>query len=211
MKYLYNPPSLVKIIFPSISWNTSNNKVLLTFDDGPNEENTIKILDELEKKGIKALFFCVGNNINTRMEITRQILERGHSIGNHTFFHKRITKLNKEDLAGEVGAVTSLLKDQFNFAVRYFRPPYGKFNLKTLKYLAKNNLKIVMWSLLTYDYKNNLYIVKFAVGKYLEKNSIIVLHDNPKCRNIIIDSIQYIVNQVEERGFQFGEPNECLK
>ena len=73
------------------------------------------------------------------------------------------------------------------------------------------NLKAVMWSLLTYDYKNDFNIVKFAVRKYLEKNSIIVLHDSLKSKNIILESINYIVEESSRRGFQIGVPAECLK
>ena len=67
-----------------------------------------------------------------------------------------------------------------------------------------------MWSLLTYDYKNDLSIVKFAVEKYLNQNSIIVLHDNNKSKNIISDSISFIIDEARKRNYQFGETEECL-
>ena len=137
--------------------------------------------------------------------------EQGHSIGNHTFNHKRITKLNDNDKTKEVDEVNLIMQKEYNYKVEFFRPPYGRFNFKTSDYLVKFNLQNVMWSLLTQDYKNKLDIVKFAVSKYLGKNSIIVLHDNPKCRRIITESIKFIVNEVNRRGFQFGEPAECLK
>jgi peptidoglycan-N-acetylglucosamine deacetylase len=211
MKYLYNPPSLFKKIFPSTHWNTSNNKILLTFDDGPLTGNTEKILTELKNSEIKALFFCVGNNVRERIELTNLILSEGHSIGNHTFNHQRITKFKSDDWEKEVVSVSSLLKSEFNYVVKYFRPPYGRFNLKTKCYLSKLGLQNVMWSLMTYDYKNNLDIVKFAINKYLRRNSIIVLHDNKKCQSIILESIKCIINSVKEKGFEFGVPEECLK
>ena len=67
-----------------------------------------------------------------------------------------------------------------------------------------------MWSLLTYDYKNDLEVVKFGVKKYLRNNSIIVLHDNIKSKNIILDSISLIVDEARSRNYQFGEADECL-
>jgi peptidoglycan/xylan/chitin deacetylase (PgdA/CDA1 family) len=76
--------------------------------------------------------------------------------------------------------------------------------------MKKHQLKNIMWSLLTYDYKNELSIVKFAVEKYLKPNSIIVLHDNNKSKNIISDSISFIVDEVRKRNYQFGEAEECL-
>ena len=211
MKYSYDPPSLVKSVFPSFIWNTSNDKILFTFDDGPNAGNTEKILNELTRNKIKALFFCVGNNILKEKQLTKYIIEQGHTIGNHTLNHKRITKLNSEGKNNEIDKFSSIMLNEFNYRIEFFRPPYGRFNLSTSGYLTKINLRNVMWSLLTYDYRNNIDIVKFAVKKYLRKNSIIVLHDNPKCSNIITESIRYIIDEADKRGFQFGEPSECLK
>jgi hypothetical protein len=67
-----------------------------------------------------------------------------------------------------------------------------------------------MWSLLTEDYKNNFETVKFAVKNYLKENSIIVLHDSVKSKNIIKDSINFILDKASEKGYTFGEPAECL-
>jgi len=68
-----------------------------------------------------------------------------------------------------------------------------------------------MWNLVTYDYKNDWEKVKFAVDNYLQNNSVIVLHDSNKSKDVIIDSIKYIVDTAADRGFKFGEPEECLK
>ena len=76
--------------------------------------------------------------------------------------------------------------------------------------MKKTGLTCVMWNLVTYDYHNDLEKVKFAVDNHLQRNSIIVLHDSSKTENIIVDSIKYIVDKVDERGFEFGVPNECL-
>ena len=63
MKYLYDPPGILKVMFSGFYWNTNNNKILLTFDDGPNPETTEIILKRLSEEKIKAMFFCVGENI----------------------------------------------------------------------------------------------------------------------------------------------------
>ncbi len=62
-RYLYNPPAIIKKIFNEFYWQSTNNKILLTFDDGPNPGITEKILEQLSSLNIKALHFCVGNNI----------------------------------------------------------------------------------------------------------------------------------------------------
>jgi peptidoglycan/xylan/chitin deacetylase (PgdA/CDA1 family) len=210
MKYLYNPPWLLKKYFNDFYWNTFNTKVLLTFDDGPNAETTELILKKLSDEKIKALFFCVGDNVSKYQELVSQILSEGHLIGNHTFNHKILNRISSEEKEEQIASVQKIFDQKFNIKIKYFRPPYGKFQLSTSAMLKKYNLRNVMWSLLTYDYKNDLSIVKLAVEKYLNRNSIIVLHDSKKSKNIILDSISIIADEVKKRNFSFGEAEECL-
>ena len=211
MKLKYNPPGIVKNIFKHFHWNTTNDKILFTFDDGPNPGTTEKILILLNQYNIKALFFCVGNNINKNNELTKVILENGHTIGNHTFNHKVLNKLSYKNAKEEIEKTNSLLLNKFGDKIRFFRPPHGKFNFRVKKLISDSGLECVMWSLLTYDYQNDFKKVRFAIDNYLMKNSIIVLHDSNKNKNIIIDSINYIADSVYQKGFQFGETNECLR
>lgn len=211
MKYKYNPPSILKKIFNQFYWNTKNNKILLTFDDGPIPESTEIILSELSKQKIKALFFCVGDNIRKHPSLTKEILAEGHTIGNHTFNHKILKTLSYEDKIQQIQSFNHLVKEEFNYEVKYFRPPHGKFQLSTNNLLTQFNLQNVMWSLLTYDYKNNFELVKFAVTNFLNKNSIVVLHESLKSKEIIRDSILFIADEAAKKNFSFGEPSECLK
>ncbi|RJP68780.1 MAG: polysaccharide deacetylase family protein, partial [Ignavibacteriales bacterium] len=159
----------------------------------------------------KALFFCVGENIYKYPEVAKEIINQGHSIGNHTYNHRRITKLGKPEISEQIDLVTEILKEKLDYKNLYFRPPHGRFNISLSGILQEKNLKNIMWSLLTYDYKNRLDIVKFGVRKYLRNDSIIVLHDSLKSKDIIIDSIRYITDEVLKKGFVFGEAEECLK
>jgi peptidoglycan/xylan/chitin deacetylase (PgdA/CDA1 family) len=211
MKYLYNPPIIIKKIFGQFRWNTNNNKVLFTFDDGPVPATTEKILKKLDELKIKAVFFCVGDNIKKYPELVALILKQGHLVGNHTYNHKNIRTLNREENITQIKMVNDILNEKYDYNPEYFRPPYGKFNLSTPGLLNDHKLKGVMWSLLTYDYKNDFNIVKHAADEYLRKNSIVVLHDSLKCADIILDSIQYISDVAAKKGFTIGEPAECLK
>ena len=198
-------------MFGNFIWQTSNNKILLTFDDGPNETTTVKILSILSKNKIQAVFFCVGNNIKNYPELTKKILEEGHSIANHTMSHKLIIKINWEEAVDEIKSFNNLLKEKFNYDVKYFRPPHGRFNLKTNSMLNELNLKCVMWNLLTYDFENDIKRVHYAIDNYLRENSLIVFHDNAKCNSIIEDSLNNTIEHAAMRGYQFGEPEDCLK
>lgn len=210
MKYQYNPPLIIKQAFPDFRWESTIDKILLTFDDGPVSGITDNILNKLNDYKIKALFFCVGNNIQKNPSLAAELLKEGHIVGNHTFNHQKLNKPGFDAIA-EIDRFNELAKERLGIEVKYFRPPHGRFNLSTGKLLKEKKLINVMWSLLTHDYEGNLSIVKHSVVKYLKKNSIIVLHDSLKSNNIILDSISFIADEAREKGFKFGEPTECLK
>jgi hypothetical protein len=73
------------------------------------------------------------------------------------------------------------------------------------------NMKCVMWNLLTYDFENNVEKVKYAIEKYLQRNSVIVFHDNIKSNTIIETVLNYTIDLAGKKGFEFGEPADCLK
>jgi peptidoglycan/xylan/chitin deacetylase (PgdA/CDA1 family) len=211
LSFRYRPPFIVQKLFVNFIWKTSNNKILLTFDDGPTETATLKILSVLSKNKIKAVFFCVGNNIKQQLELTQKILQDGHTIANHTVNHNLITKMSREEAVNELKSFNDLMKEKFNYQVKYFRPPYGRFNLKTNNILNELNLKCVMWNLLSYDFENKIEKVKYAIDKFLKENSIIVFHDNTKSSEIIEEALNYTINNAVKKGYQFGEPEDCLK
>lgn len=211
MKLFYNTSDFGKIFFPNFIWQSKINKILLTFDDGPMINNSEKILSYLNKFNIKVLFFCVGDNIKKYQELTSEILSEGHSIGNHTFYHKNIRKLSNKEIAKEIEMTNNILFDKFGYKCEYFRPPYGKFTFSLSKLLEVYKMKNVMWSLLTYDYKNDFEVVKFAILKYLKNNSIVVLHDSIKSSQIILDSIDFIMEFANKNNYEIGNSSECLK
>jgi len=211
LSYIINPPLIIKKLFKHFCWDACNNKILFTFDDGPTTEATEIILNTLSQKKIKAAFFCVGNNVKNNQSLVKDILDEGHLIGNHTFNHKRLNKISNIETIEEIDSFNNIMKEEFEYNVKYFRPPHGKFTISTNGILKEKKMKCVMWSLLTQDYKNDFETVKFAVKNYLKKNSIIVLHDNIKSKEIIKNSIDFIIDEADKKGFTFGEPTECLK
>jgi len=210
LKYSYTPPKLIRLFFNDFIWETSNNKILLTFDDGPTEESTNKILDILKANGIKAVFFCVGNNIIKYPDLTSKLLKDGHTIANHTMNHNLLTQMSKEESVKNLSTFTKELKEKYDCEVKYFRPPHGKFNLNTNNLLNELGLKCVMWNLLTYDFLNDFNKVKYSIDNFLRKNSILVFHDNKKCSDIIEQSLNYTIEKVSSLGLEFGEPENCL-
>jgi peptidoglycan/xylan/chitin deacetylase (PgdA/CDA1 family) len=119
LRYKYHPPIIVQKLFNNFIWKTSNNKVLLTFDDGPTEVATQKILSVLRANQIKAVFFCVGNNIKEQPELAEKLLEDGHSIANHTMSHRLLTQMNGEESIQEINSFNVFMGDKINYNVKY--------------------------------------------------------------------------------------------
>ena len=211
MRFRYRPPVLIQKFFNNFLWKTTNNQILLTFDDGPTETTTLKILNILKANKLKAIFFCVGSSINKHPSLAQNMVRAGHTIANHTMNHNLLTKMNREESIREISSFNDLMKEKFNYNLKYFRPPHGRFNLKTNGILKELNMKCIMWNLLSYDFENNIEKVKYAIDNYLKENSIIVFHDNIKCDDIIEESLNYTIEQANKKGFKFGGPEGCLK
>lgn len=209
-KLKFVPPKIFHLFFRKTIWNSQIEKILFTFDDGPNPETTPIILKKLEDNSIKAIFFCVGENVGRYPELVKAIIANGHTIGNHTQSHQNINFFNK-NVNISIDNCSETIENIVGIRPSYFRPPHGRIGLLTESILKKHKLKNVMWSLLTCDYKNDINIVKFTVEKYLKNNSIIVLHDSLKSKSIIAESIDFIVKKAAENEFEIGDPAECLK
>lgn len=208
--HVYDPPLVIKKALPLFYWNTDDERILLTFDDGPNPDTTGTILEALNKYGIKSLFFCVGNNVNRYGSLLSEILSEGHSIGNHTYNHRKLSFLDTRAVADEIQMTNKAAFDKFGIKMKFFRPPYGKFDFKTHRIAKTNGLNMVLWSLLTYDFQNNFSVVKKGISKSLKRNSIVVLHDNTKSKGVLKDSIELIAEEAAARSYVFGTAETCL-
>ena len=172
---------IIKKLFSNLIWDIPNKekKIYLTFDDGPTPEITQWVLAELEKHHAKATFFCIGKNITAHPEIFNTIIEKGHSIGNHTYNH-----LNGWKTKTEHYIENSLLCENniSNLQSKLFRPPYGKITAAQAKELRQLGYKIIMWDVLSADFDQTISPEKCLdnVLKNTQSGSIIVFHDSVK-------------------------------
>ncbi len=210
MKLTYVPPKPFRKVFRSSIWESKTDKILISIDDSPSGINTFKILDELKRRSLKAIFFCVGKNMELFPEAVSRILAEGHTIGNHSYSHESLLFMSRKKALSEIRNFNNLLYKTNGISTLYFRPPYGRFNLSTPKALAEESMKMVMWTLLTADYKNDINIVKFAIQRYLKSNSIIVFHDQKSEDSNILTALDYLIETTAKRGFEIGTPAECL-
>lgn len=187
-------------LFPQLIWKKQvDTPVLyLTFDDGPCEEVTDFVLEELDKFQAQATFFCVGNNVKNHPDIYNRILNSGHQIGNHTMNHENgMNYKNKEYF-------DSIEQANLYIGSNFFRPPFGKIKPSQIKVLAKQ-YQIIMWDFLTADFDKDLDIelCKKHMERYIKKGSIIVFHDSVKAYPQLKILLPYLLYTFSSKGYTF--------
>ncbi|HEY0192312.1 MAG TPA: polysaccharide deacetylase family protein, partial [Kofleriaceae bacterium] len=125
-------------------------RVALTFDDGP-DHMTGDYLDLLDKLGVPATFFLIGNRAEQRQDIVREYVRRGHQIAGHGFDHKRFNKLSRRDLLAQCARTESALGGQMS-GRPWVRPPHGSVDASSLVNLITSGYTVAMWSLDAKDY-----------------------------------------------------------
>ena len=196
---------LVKKIFRNYVWDIPNseNKVYLTFDDGPTPEITKWTLEQLKKYNAKATFFCIGENIEKHPDIFNQIIIDGHAIGNHTFNHLNGWKTPKEDYIENTKLCQSKICSLQSAVNNLFRPPYGKIKLSQSKILSKLGFKIIMWDVLSEDFNPKTTPEKClqnVIGN-VQSGSILVFHDSKKAFANLEYTLPKTLEFLKEKGF----------
>lgn len=194
---------IFKWLYPNRLWyKPSKDKVIyLTFDDGPVPEATLYVLKELGKVSAKATFFVVGDNVKKHPEVYEQVIESGHSVGNHTMNHVNGEYCRPIDYQSNVLTCESFIfKENVK---KLFRPPYGKLTRSQEKLFS--NYKIVMWSVLGYDFDKSLSreICLDKLINFTKPGSVVLLHDSMKT----LDRLKYVLprylNHFHKLGYQF--------
>ncbi|MCE3295856.1 MAG: polysaccharide deacetylase [Crocinitomicaceae bacterium] len=197
---LFRIPKLASVAFPRRIWGffLDEKSVYLTFDDGPHPDITPFVLDTLKESGVKATFFCVGENVKRYPEIFARIKAEGHQVGNHTQQHENASKTSPERYLESVTEADGLIQS------RLFRPPYGRLSPRLARILAKD-YKIVMWTWLSYDFdpKTCVTEILFKAEKQIRGGDIIVLHDNPKIAEKQKELLPKLLDLLQKRDFQF--------
>ena len=197
----------IKRIFPNYVWDIPNreNKVFLTFDDGPTPEITEWTLEQLKKYEAKATFFCIGNNIEKHPAIFQKIIQEEHAIGNHTFNHMKGWETPNEIYLKNVEKCAKTIS-QLKTATEncpLFRPPYGKIKPSQSRILRRLGYKIIMWDVLSMDFDKTITPEECLdnVLKNIESGSIIVFHDSQKAEQNLKYVLPKTLAFLKEKGF----------
>ena len=195
------PPLLYRLLFPEAIWRINKRKrrvVYLTFDDGPIPEQTPWVLDILDRYGIKATFFMVGDNVRRNPGLLAEVRRRGHSVGNHTMHHLQGMKVTAHRYLRDVAEADALIDSPL------FRPPHGIMRWKQSRAL-RSRYNIIMYDLVTRDYSATLGPddVVANVKRFARNGSIIVFHDSMKAAANMRAALPRAIGWLLSQGYEF--------
>ncbi|MCQ2214671.1 MAG: polysaccharide deacetylase family protein [Bacteroidales bacterium] len=194
----YGSSNIHSGMFLEAKCKNDTEQLILTFDDGPDPINTPKLLDVLDKYGVKATFFMIGEKADKYPEVVKEVHRRGHTIGNHTYYHnpwhnfyihrKYMDELKKAHEAFK----------RVGVEVTDFRPPLGVTNPTVASACTRMNYKVWGWSIRSFDTMDTPREEVLAkVVKRLKPRSIILLHDRMDGVEILAEEI---IKAAREKG-----------
>jgi peptidoglycan-N-acetylglucosamine deacetylase len=153
-------------------------QLALTYDDGPNDPHTLRLLEILARHNLHATFFMIGRYVRERPAIAREVLKAGHVIGNHTFTHPLLTLTSAAGIRRELSECAAALADVIGEHSNLFRPPFGGRRPAVLRIARELGLEPVMWNVTGYDWDAPPAAeIESKVTSQIRGGDVILLHD----------------------------------
>ncbi|HZZ40736.1 MAG TPA: polysaccharide deacetylase family protein [Acidobacteriaceae bacterium] len=136
----------------------------LTYDDGPNDPWTGRLLDLLAQQRVRATFFLIGRHIRQRPDLVREIQAAGHLVGNHTVTHPWLAMQSPRRVREELAGCNAALEDILGAQARFFRPPHGARRPDVLRAARQLGLTTVLWNAMGFDWRPNITAARIAAS-----------------------------------------------
>ncbi|MFC5650847.1 polysaccharide deacetylase family protein [Paenibacillus solisilvae] len=193
--------------FEPISKAASNKVVLLTFDDGPKEDEMITgLLDTLDKHKAKAIFFVNGYRVKKHPELLKKIADRGQTIGNHSWDHIDLKKETPAVVMKQIADVQKIVKETIGKSPTFFRPPFGSGGDAVKQAVKKEGMLFMTWSNGSLDWdkstKDKPELVIQNVLDQLHPGANILMHELPWT----VNALDSLLTKLEQKGYGFIDP-----
>jgi peptidoglycan-N-acetylglucosamine deacetylase len=189
--------------------------IALTFDDGPDPAWTERTLELLDRAGVSASFFLVGERAALALDTVRRIAAAGHEIASHGWSHRSLWLCGPGRTETEIGRARELLSDAVGRPVRYFRPPWGMVNAAMFGALRRHDQRCVFWSIqpeglrATAPERQVEYVLDHA-----HPGAIVDLHDAEGLRDAperLLEALPPMIRRLRDIGYEFSTLGELLE
>jgi peptidoglycan-N-acetylglucosamine deacetylase len=184
-------------------------QLALTYDDGPNDPHTLRLLEVLARHEVRATFFLIGRYVRQRPDIVGEILRAGHVIGNHTFSHPLLIFQSDAEIRRQLVECQAALEDSIGEDVKMFRPPFGGRRPAVLQIARELRLQSVMWSVTGYDWNAPpADVIEKKVVRQVRGGDVILLHDGGHKemgadRSQTVVATERLIGRYKKEGFEF--------
>ncbi len=211
-------PIVASILLPRLLWrvDTEDRRILyLTFDDGPTQHLTPRILDVLGDHDARASFFLLGKNFGDNEHIVQRMIKSGHSVGLHGFNHLDPWKTDEQTILADISRAYSDLTELMADPPRVYRPPYGRFTWSLERWCSDHNMRVVMWDVMPGDFMAGVGsdVIASRIRWRMRPGSIIVLHDshNPNVVRDTVPALEQLIPELANDGWRFHSLEEALQ
>lgn len=183
----------------SVLSRSKANGVFLTFDDGPHQVNTAKLLDLLLNLNVKATFFVQGENTVRHPDLAQRIVAEGHTIAGHSFTHRRLPLFAFHLAWDEYKRTQEAIYDATQVRTKLYRPPYGWLTVPMLLYALLGRIKLVLWSIDSDDDSSRTVERILQKARRVRRGDIILCHDD---NDAILEALPVMLSEWREQGLQ---------
>ncbi|MCY6356418.1 polysaccharide deacetylase family sporulation protein PdaB [Clostridium sp. ZS2-4] len=188
--------------------DTNEKKIAISFDASWGANNTIKILDILDKYDVKATFFLVGRWVDEFPEETKEIYKRGHEIGNHSNSHPDMTTLSDDRIVKEIAATDAKLMQLIGTDTKLFRFPSGSYDDRSIQAIENTNHRCIQWDVDSIDWKEQGAEKEYGrVMKKVKNGSIVLFHNAAKYTP---ENLPKIIEKLKSEGYQFVKISDLI-
>ena len=191
-------------------------QIALTYDDGPNDPHTLKLLEVLAQHEVHATFFMIGRYVRQQPDIVRAVAEAGHTIGNHTTTHPLLTFQSSAQTRTELMECRAALTDAIGEHSNLFRPPFGGRRPATLRIARELALVPIMWNVTGYDWNAPpAATIEQKVASQIRGGNVVLLHDGGHKamgadRSQTVLATGNLIRRYREQGYEFVTVKEML-
>ena len=184
-------------------------QLALTYDDGPNDPHTLRLLEVLARHDVHATFFLIGRYVKQRPDIVRELVKAGHVIGNHTFTHPLLIFKSGRELRAQLENCERALADAVGEHSNLFRPPFGGRRPAVLRIARQMTLEPIMWNVTGYDWNApSAEHIERKVTSQVRGGDVILLHDGGHRefgadRSFTITATDRLISRYKEEGYEF--------